>query len=648
MKKIFYTTIIAMSVLFSCKEEEDLIKNQPLASIYPDIAATAVEEDGKTYTIYVETTQELTSEGSVVFEIENGQFITTTPTKTGDLVTLTIPAGESMAQLSIVAGDDNFGTDYEATFRISSVSGGIRGIGLNTFTFFVTDNDQLPVVQDDFESGNLSNWTIFDVDGSNSWEVREFSGNSYAIISNFNNTGNPAESWLISPAVDFENLEAESVTFLSQTAFNDDNILDVYVLSEYTSGNPSSLIVKTLNPTLDPHRGGGFGDFTSSGRIDLSDITGVGHVAFRYKATSTSDGSQWQIDDFLLSASDPNGTIGGGDQRFSIPFIDDLNTCGDFSVPSNFIQEKIPGSKTDRGWYCDGNGNAGSQGLKAFATGGSTGAINAWLISAKPFDLRAVSSANMSFDVKVNTSGNGTLNVLWSSDYSGAGDPTVANWTNAGAVTMPAQSTSFSEIVTDLSEAAGEVVYVALQFTDATNTNSVDFNLDNIAIDDNAPLGPSLLSENFDDCSALNSFSQFSVIGDQIWDCTTFGQDGTTAAQISGFSGSALDNEDWMISPVFTPSATSQLIFDARTRFGGLPIEVKVSSNYSGTGDPSSATWTDLTVGLPAIDSDVWTTVDPVSLASFAGQNIYIAFVYYSNPSDGAPRWTIDNLTVSE
>jgi len=152
--------------------------------------------------------------------------------------------------------------------------------------------------------------------------------------------------------------------------------------------------------------------------------------------------------------------------------------------------------------------------------------------------------------------------------------------------------------------------------------------------------------ENFDICDNFQTWAPVSVIGDQVWDCTIFGNNDTNGIQMSGFSGGSQDNEDWLISRSFDLTATSSLSFWSRTAFDGLTMDVKVSSDYDGGGDPSTATWTDLVVTLPALLSDVWTETTGVDLSAFAGSGNYIAFVYYSNPTDGAARWTLDDIGI--
>ncbi len=163
---------------------------------------------------------------------------------------------------------------------------------------------------------------------------------------------------------------------------------------------------------------------------------------------------------------------------------------------------------------------------------------------------------------------------------------------------------------------------------------------------------------NFNTCtSALtDGFTQFSVTGAQLWACTTFGRDpnSTTASapnavQINGFAGGTnVVNEDWLISPAFNLTSTTFpiLTFWSRTAFNGAPLLLKVSTNYSGTGDPRTATWTDINGRFPNLASDVWTEATNINLSAFKKPAVYIAWVYNSSADDGA-RWTIDDISLS-
>lgn len=154
-----------------------------------------------------------------------------------------------------------------------------------------------------------------------------------------------------------------------------------------------------------------------------------------------------------------------------------------------------------------------------------------------------------------------------------------------------------------------------------------------------------------------NGFTQFSVVGPQKWECTTFGVDATHSAtgsapngvQINGFSGTNIINEDWFISPSFDLTATTYplLSFWSRTAFNGLPLKLKVSTDYPGTGNPHNYTWTDLNGRFPSQTSNVWTLSDNINLSAYKSANTYFAFVYFSSEDDGA-RWTLDDIRVDD
>jgi Predicted extracellular nuclease len=162
----------------------------------------------------------------------------------------------------------------------------------------------------------------------------------------------------------------------------------------------------------------------------------------------------------------------------------------------------------------------------------------------------------------------------------------------------------------------------------------------------------------FDVCSSslAEGFSQYSVTGAQKWVCTTFGKDaiGSSsvnvpyAPQMNGYaSGSNNKNEDWLISPSFDLTSTSYplISFWSRTAYTGASLQLKVSTDYSGTGNPNQATWTDLDGKFPAEVSDTWTLSENINLSNFKQSKVYFAFVYTSTTEDGA-RWTVDDILL--
>lgn len=142
---------------------------------------------------------------------------------------------------------------------------------------------------------------------------------------------------------------------------------------------------------------------------------------------------------------------------------------------------------------------------------------------------------------------------------------------------------------------------------------------------------------------------KFSVSGSQQWSLNTNNQGNPgNCARMSGFSGGAQVNEDWLISPAYDLSALSNAIltYDTATDFTGNALQVFVSTNYSGSGSPVSATWTPVSGTLAPTDSNfVWTGSGAVNISAYAGNTIYVAFKYTST-SSAAATWEVDNVKI--
>ena len=162
--------------------------------------------------------------------------------------------------------------------------------------------------------------------------------------------------------------------------------------------------------------------------------------------------------------------------------------------------------------------------------------------------------------------------------------------------------------------------------------------------------GEQQLAFDFNDCvdGLPAGFTQYSVTGAMVWSCTTFGQTGS-GVQLNGFKQA---NEDWLISPSFDLSAFDYalLSYASRAAFIGPDLELKVSTDYTGSGNPALATWTPLKGRFPAAGSDIWTTTKDINLSAFKGENVYIAFVYTSGAgsSNEASRWTLDDFKITK
>lgn len=151
----------------------------------------------------------------------------------------------------------------------------------------------------------------------------------------------------------------------------------------------------------------------------------------------------------------------------------------------------------------------------------------------------------------------------------------------------------------------------------------------------------------------LGQFTAYSVAGDQEW--TTGTNAGVTFAKMTGHTGGNpgenFVNEDWLISPKMEFPAGASFInieFSTAKNYDGDALQVKVSENYSGQGDPNAATWTDLTDLFDfSTGSWEWVVTEEVDLlGDFVNSDFHIAFVYTSDET-AASTWEVDYVLMT-
>ncbi len=163
------------------------------------------------------------------------------------------------------------------------------------------------LLKKDFEDESLTSggWTVYDFkEGSRSWEIDDFGGIAFAKISEYQSDPPFPHSWYISPEVDLEGLDMVSLSFYSLAAFRTGEALSVKVSTDYTgSGDPTQAGWTELDPTLSPHTGGGYGNWTYSGEIDLSQYNQPVYIAFQYESDDNNKG-EWQINDIMVTTTE--------------------------------------------------------------------------------------------------------------------------------------------------------------------------------------------------------------------------------------------------------------------------------------------------------------------------------------------------------
>ena len=152
-----------------------------------------------------------------------------------------------------------------------------------------------------------------------------------------------------------------------------------------------------------------------------------------------------------------------------------------------------------------------------------------------------------------------------------------------------------------------------------------------------------IISEDFES-ETLGICSQYSVVGMQLWEWGTYS--GENFAKMSGYAGSAVANEDWLISPAMNLNNYLSEVLSFRTaqNYDGPMLEVKVSTDYDGSSDPNTANWSDLDPELSSGGFE-WTESGEIDLSGFNGNAVYVAFLYFSTNSE-SKTWQVDDILV--
>ena len=163
---------------------------------------------------------------------------------------------------------------------------------------------------------------------------------------------------------------------------------------------------------------------------------------------------------------------------------------------------------------------------------------------------------------------------------------------------------------------------------------------------------PFPLTEGFDDCT-LAGWEIVSVDSDEsnTWSCSST----YSNIEANGY-GDEAPADEWLITPAFNMDAQENdtLTFRSHTSYtdNNYPqVSVRYSTNYDGGGDPTSATWTELTgITFSPENSSSWTDSGDIDISGISGKNVYFAFQYVSSGtgSGTASRWRLDGIDFFE
>ena len=173
---------------------------------------------------------------------------------------------------------------------------------------------------------------------------------------------------------------------------------------------------------------------------------------------------------------------------------------------------------------------------------------------------------------------------------------------------------------------------IAISGENSSNVVTRDFTILNIV---------PLFFENFE-TAGLSQMTVTNVSGAYEW--TTGTHSGNTYAYANAYNQGA--TETWLITPAITPlnAGGVTLSFTTAKNYNGPGIQVTYSTNYSGSGSPAAATWTDITSAC-ALSSGSWAWTESGDIIIAGASPLYFAWVYTSEESSAA-GWEVDNILV--
>ncbi len=341
--------------------------------------------------------------------------------------------------------------------------------------------------------------------------------------------------------------------------------------------------------------------------------------------------------------------IAPSDVLSAIQVSEDFNGCETIGFPTDWTAFSV---SSNADWTCSddtrgASGEAGDYSVEMNGFGADM-ASDDWLITPK-LTFEADQEYIFNFNSMSRFSGP-HIEILYSSDYSGAGDPNAATWTrDLDAEAVAAQNDSWDFVNSGdliLSGLDGEYFY-AFRYT-STGTGGGDGTY--YRVDDVVFRNKCLIAEDFNDNCDLGDWTTFETLTQGLITCSSTGFNDDVndfSLQFNGFGVG--DGEAWLVSPKMAlGEASYALSFASIGQFSGPAVEVLYSTDYAGVGNPNDATWTNIPDAEAAITGSFAKSGD-IDIA-FIAADAYIAFKYTSLGTSGGQslRFRLDEIKIQE
>lgn len=151
---------------------------------------------------------------------------------------------------------------------------------------------------------------------------------------------------------------------------------------------------------------------------------------------------------------------------------------------------------------------------------------------------------------------------------------------------------------------------------------------------------------------ALPGWVNASEAGTEKYYCGVFS--GNNFAKISAFSSAQSSVKTWLVTPGISLAGVTNPTLSFKTLDGydnGATLKAYISTNFTGSATPWTATWTPLTAtissGHPSGYAPSFVSSGNISLSSYTG-TVYIAFVYEGSDPSKTTTFEVDDVRVTK
>ena len=229
-----------------------------------------------------------------------------------------------------------------------------------------------------------------------------------------------------------------------------------------------------------------------------------------------------------------------------------------------------------------------------------------------------------------------TYNVTFEGDNAQITATTIPDWLSLTDATST--TAKLSGVASSANSGANSVV-LSISDSKQSVTQEFDINVTN-------GTGKEIINVDFSECLP-SGWTTYSVSGSKDWGCDS------EFLNINAYGGTGACN-DWFISDELNLDAytNENLTFKTWTRYTDTEhprLKIKYSTDYTGSGNPESATWTNLNYTYPDANSQEWINSGDIDLSAVSGSSVYLAYQYTSSGTSGGSStyWKLDDILLT-